>query len=107
MSDENIFQQFRSDLAKAGVPVAHRGDPTTAMGKAIRVLELEYEAPMQAHAAMEPLCATARVTPERCEVWAPTQSSDFAMMMAMGVTELPPDKIKIHTTYLVVVLEEK
>ena len=34
LSDENIFQQFRSDLAKAGVPVAHRGDPTTAMGKA-------------------------------------------------------------------------
>ena len=43
--------------------------------------------PMQAHAAMEPLCATASVTPERCEVWAPTQSSDFAMMMAMGVTK--------------------
>jgi CO/xanthine dehydrogenase Mo-binding subunit len=82
------------------VPVAHRGDPATAMGKAAQVLELEYEAPMQAHAAMEPLCATASVTPEGCEVWAPTQSSDFAMMMAMGVTELPPEKIKVHTTYL-------
>ncbi|MDP7157486.1 MAG: molybdopterin-dependent oxidoreductase, partial [SAR324 cluster bacterium] len=100
LSDENIFQQFRSDLAKAGVPVAHRGDPATAMGKAAQVLELEYEAPMQAHAAMEPLCATASVTPEGCAVWAPTQSSDFAMMMAMGVTELPPEKIKVHTTYL-------
>ena len=100
LSDENIFQQFRSDLAKAGVPVAHRGDPATAMGKAAQVLELEYEAPMQAHAAMEPLCATASVTPEGCAVWAPTQSPDFAMMMAMGVTELPPEKIKVHTTYL-------
>jgi len=100
LSDENIIQQFRSDLAKSGVPVAHRGDPDTVMDKAIRLMELEYEAPMQAHAAMEPLCATASVTPEGCEVWAPTQSSDFAMMMAMGVTELPPEKIKIHTTYL-------
>ena len=100
LSDENIFQQFRSDLAKAGVPVAHRGNPATAMVKAAQVLELQYEAPMQAHAAMEPLCATASVTPEVCEVWAPTQSSDFAMMIAMGVTELPPEKIKIHTTYL-------
>ena len=100
LSDENIIQQFRSDLAKSGVPVAHRGDPATVMDKAIRVMELEYEAPMQAHAAMEPLCATASVTPEGCEVWAPTQSSDFAMYMAMGVTKLPPEKIKIHTTYL-------
>ena len=55
---------------------------------------------MQAHAAMEPLCATASVTPEGCEIWAPTQSSDFATMMAMGVTKLPPEKIKIQTTYL-------
>ncbi|MBT6957768.1 MAG: xanthine dehydrogenase family protein molybdopterin-binding subunit [Opitutae bacterium] len=100
LSDENIIQQSRSDLAKTGVPVAHRGDPATAMVKAIRVMELEYESPMQAHAAMEPLCATASVTPEGCEVWAPTQSSDFAMMMAMGVTELSPEKIKVHTTYL-------
>ena len=100
LSDESIIQQFRSDLAKSGVPVAHRGDPATVIDKAIRVMELEYESPMQAHAAMEPLCATASVTPEGCEVWAPTQSSDFAMYMAMGVTKLPPEKIKIHTTYL-------
>ena len=100
LNDESIARQFQADLAKSGVPVAHRGDPSTAMGKAARVLELEYKSPMQAHATMEPLCATASVTPESCEVWAPTQSSDFAMMMAMGVTELPPEKIKVHTTYL-------
>ncbi len=100
LNDGNIFQQFRSDLSKDGVPVAHRGNPDLAMDRAAQVLELEYESPMQAHAAMEPLCATASVTQEGCEVWAPTQSSDFAMMMAMGVTELPPEKIKINTTYL-------
>jgi CO/xanthine dehydrogenase Mo-binding subunit len=100
LSDENIIKQFRTDLAKQGVPVAHRGDPVTFMEQAAQVLELEYESPLQAHAAMEPLCATANVTPEGCEVWAPTQSNDFAMMIAMGVTQLPPEKIKIHTTYL-------
>jgi isoquinoline 1-oxidoreductase beta subunit len=61
---------------------------------------MEYEVPLQAHAAMEPLSATASVTPDRCEVWAPTQLQDGAMMVAMGVTELPPEKIRIHTTYL-------
>jgi isoquinoline 1-oxidoreductase beta subunit len=100
LSDSKIFRQFQDDQSKEGVPVAHRGDPATAMVKAAQVLELEYQSPMQAHATMEPLCATASVTPEECEVWAPTQSSDFTMMIAMGVTELPPEKIKIHTTYL-------
>ena len=100
LSDESISRQFQADLAKAGVPVAYRGDPVPAMGKAAQVLELEYESPMQAHATMEPLCATASVTTEGCEVWAPTQSSDFATMMAMGVTELSPEMIKVHTTYL-------
>ena len=100
LSDESIAQQFRVDLAKAGVPAAHLGDPATAFGKATQVLELEYEMPMQAHAALEPLCATASVAPEGCEVWAPTQMQDGVSMMAMGVTELPPEKIKVHTTYL-------
>ena len=100
LSDESIFRQFHTDLQKKGVSVAYRGNSGITNGKYALVLELEYESPMQAHAAMEPLCATASVTSEDCEVWAPTQSSDFAMMMAMGVTELPPAKIKVNTTYL-------
>ena len=100
LSDKSFFRQFRTDLQKKGVPVAYRVDSGITNGNYSRVLELEYESPMQAHFAMEPLCATASVTSEGCEVWAPTQSSDFAMMMAMGVTELPPEKIKVNTTYL-------
>ena len=100
LSDESIFRQFHTDLQKKGVSVAYRGNSGITNGKYARVLELEYESPMQAHFAMEPLCATASVTSDGCEVWAPTQSSDFAMMMAMGVTELPPEKIKVNTTYL-------
>ena len=99
-NDDSISQILRDDLSKPGVPAAHLGDPADAMGNASQVLEMEYEVPLQAHAAMEPLSATASVTPDRCEVWAPTQLQDGAMMVAMGVTELPPEKIRIHTTYL-------
>ncbi len=107
LSDESITRQFRKDKSKVGVPVAHLGDPAAAMGKAAKVMEMEYQSPMQAHATMEPLCATASVTPEGCEIWAPTQSSDFTMMIAMRVTKLSPEKIKIHTLTLAVVLDEK
>ena len=99
-NDDSISQILRDDLSKPGVPAAHLGGPADAMGNASEVLEIEYEVPLQAHAAMEPLSATASVTPDSCEVWAPTQLQDGAMMVAMGVTELPPEKIRIHTTYL-------
>ncbi len=99
-SNESITKQFRKDLTKPGVPAVHLGDPVVAMEKSSLVLEIEYEVPMQAHAAMEPLSATASVTSEGCEVWAPHQLQDGVFMMAMGISELPAEKIRVHTTYL-------
>ena len=49
------------------------------MSKAEKKVEMEYLSPMQAHAAMEPLCATASVTPEGCEIWAPTPDYGAAL----------------------------
>ena len=100
INDENIFSQFKNDKVHEGVPVAYRGDIKSAKNKAYNIVELEYLSPLQAHAAMEPLCATASVSSDWCEVWAPTQSPDFVKMMAEEVTEMPPEKIKVHTTYL-------
>ena len=68
LSDESIFRRFRSDLFKSGVTAAQVGDSSKAIAKANKVLELEYEMPMQAHATMEPLCATASVNPDECNI---------------------------------------
>ena len=100
LSDESIFRRFRSDLSKSGVTAAQVGDSSKAIAKANKVLELEYEMPMQAHATMEPLCATASVNPDECNIWAPIQNQDAVMGVAMAVTNLPPEKIKINTTFL-------
>jgi len=40
-----------------------------------RRIEAVYAYPHQNHATMEPMNATARWTPERCEVWTPTQTA--------------------------------
>ena len=100
INDKNIISQFKNDLDRTGVSVAHLGDINSAISKADKLLELEYLSPMQAHAAMEPLCATANVNSQRCEVWAPIQTQDFAMMVASGVTKLPEENIQINTTYI-------
>ena len=56
--------------------------------------------PFLAHATMEPMNATAHVTPSGCEIWAPTQGPGYAQAALAGILELKPEQIKIHTTYL-------
>ena len=63
-------------------------------------LEATYQVPFQAHATMEPMNCTARVTAERCEIWAPTQGIELAQNVAALVTGLPIDRVEIHRTLI-------
>jgi isoquinoline 1-oxidoreductase beta subunit len=95
------------ELAKEGVALAtsrrgakvavHHGDVTTATG---RTLEAIYQTPFLAHAAMEPINATASVTDTGVEVWAPTQAQTLGQAAAAKIAGVPVDKVILHTTYL-------
>lgn len=63
-------------------------------------LEAVYFGNLAAHAAMEPMNATASVTSDGVEIWAPTQVQTFAQLGAAKIAGVSPDKVKIHTTYL-------
>ncbi|MCS6948749.1 MAG: molybdopterin-dependent oxidoreductase [Steroidobacteraceae bacterium] len=91
--------------ALPGRPVAgHRAfDPAAtaaALRASARVLEWIYEVPFLAHAALEPLTATALVTADRCEVWAPTQQPDRTTDVIAQVTGLPRERCTLHVTFL-------
>ncbi len=60
----------------------------------------EYEVPYLAHAAMEPLCATALVTADRCEMWLPSQAADVVPPLIAETLGLPVSAVKINRTYL-------
>jgi isoquinoline 1-oxidoreductase beta subunit len=60
----------------------------------------EYESQFLAHAPMEPMNATARVTDDGCEVWAPTQGQELAQLMVMQTLKLPAEKVHINRTML-------
>ncbi len=61
-------------------------------------LTAEYFAPFLAHAPLEPQNATAHVTAERCEVWAPTQGPAMAREVAARITGLPVEQVVVHQT---------
>jgi len=49
---------------------------------------------------MEPMNATAQVTPDGCVVWAPTQNPGSSQTTAARITGLPPEKVTVNTTLL-------
>ena len=65
-------------------------DPMAAPPGAGRLVEARYSVPFVAHAAMETMTATVRITSGGVEVWAPTQSTrltTYAVAKALGVHE--------------------
>jgi isoquinoline 1-oxidoreductase beta subunit len=73
------------------------GDGTVA---AAPTLTATYQTPFQAHATMEPMNCTARVSAGACEIWAPTQAVEMTQNVAAQVTGLPSDRIVVHRTLI-------
>ena len=87
----------RRDLGRGQV-IRKLGDVGAATGK--RLVEGDYATPYGENAALEPLNATALVTADSAEVWAPTQDMSQAFWVTVDETGLPPDKVKLHQTFI-------
>ncbi|MCU0835007.1 MAG: xanthine dehydrogenase family protein molybdopterin-binding subunit [Chromatiaceae bacterium] len=95
-----IRRRFEARLAERGVPVREEGDAPKALSGAAKTVEAIYEAPFQAHACMEPMNATADVRADGCDVYVPTQAQTRTQQVAMTITGLPEERVRVHTTYL-------
>jgi isoquinoline 1-oxidoreductase beta subunit len=92
--------EFQRLADTPGLAAAKAGDPAEAMKKAARQLQADYSVPYLAHAPMEPLNATAKIGPDRCEIWAGTQFQTLDQMVAAQITGLKPEQVQVHTTFL-------
>ncbi|MBU6378449.1 MAG: molybdopterin-dependent oxidoreductase [Gammaproteobacteria bacterium] len=83
-----------------GFPAFDKTATVAALQAAASRHQWEYEVPFLAHAALEPLCATAVVRADEVEVWAPTQQPDRTRDMMAAVTGLPRERCTLHVTFL-------
>ena len=72
------------------------GDVKSAIASAATKVEAVYAYPFQNHAPMEPMNATAKYTPDRCEVWVPTQNGEAAFAATLAASGLPADKCEVY-----------
>ncbi len=91
-----------AEMLKAGLDAEQAfvgnqaGDAKKALADAARKIEAVYAYPFQNHACMEPMNATARYTPERCEVWVPTQDGEASFAAVLAASGLPAEKCEVY-----------
>lgn len=93
-----------ANSAPAGSLYTVEGDAAAAaaaLAPSAKIIDASYTLPYVAHACMEVLnCTVNLVAGVMCEIWAPTQSARSVLQLAMTLTGLPAEKVKVNTMYL-------
>jgi isoquinoline 1-oxidoreductase beta subunit len=96
--------QYRKTLeaaaAKPGQVVRNDGDVDAALAGAAKRVSAEYYLPHLAQAPMEPPSATARVTPQACEVWCSVQNAEAIRTDLSKRFNVPIDKVTVNNLLL-------
>jgi isoquinoline 1-oxidoreductase beta subunit len=101
LSSASIAEMLKEGLDAEQTFVGNKaGDAKTAIAGAAKVVEAVYSYPYQSHSPMEPMNATARYTPEKCEVWCPTQNTEAILAATAEVSGLPVAKCDVYKTLL-------
>ena len=101
LSSADIAATLKAGLDATDAVVGNQnGDARAAIAASVRKVEAVYSYPYQNHATMETMNATARWTPERCEVWTPTQNGEAALAATAEAAGLPPAKCEVYKLHL-------
>jgi isoquinoline 1-oxidoreductase beta subunit len=101
VSSTDIAATLKEGLDAPQAAVGNQvGDVKAALAGAARTLEAVYSYPFQNHATMETMNATARWTPQRCEVWTPTQNGEAALAATAEAAGLPPAQCEVYKLHL-------
>ncbi len=97
VSSASIAEMLKAGLDAPQAFVGNQnGDAKAALAGAAKRIEAVYFYPFQNHACMEPMNATARYTPDRCEVWVPTQDGEASFAALLAASGLPADKCDVY-----------
>ena len=101
LSSASIAAMLAEGLdAKEAFVGTEMGDARAALATAGKTVTGVYAFPYQNHATMEPMNATAVWTPEKCEVWVPTQNGEASLAAAAEAAGLPVQQCDVHKIHL-------
>jgi nicotinate dehydrogenase subunit B len=91
---DKLYDHLRSaPVVKREEPVK-RGDVSSAFTRAAKLIEAQYEWPMQSHASMGPACALADVKGDRCTVWTGSQKPHYVQYGVAKLLGVAPANVR-------------
>lgn len=73
-----------------------KGDAEKAIQGAAKKVEAVYSTPFLAHATMEPMNATVKISPDKAEVWVPTQNMEASLAALSEASGIPLAKCEVY-----------
>jgi isoquinoline 1-oxidoreductase beta subunit len=96
-SSATIAEHLKDGLAaEASNGGRQNGDALKAIAAAPKKVEAVYATPFLAHATMEPMNATARITAERAEAWVPTQNAEASLAALSEASGVPLANCEVY-----------
>jgi isoquinoline 1-oxidoreductase subunit beta len=93
-----LMEEYRRLGQLGNAPTESKaGDVESAMKRAVRVFQAEFEFPYLAHAPMEPLTAVCRLGSDICEIWAGSQAQTWDQAHAAAAVGLNAKNVIIHS----------
>jgi isoquinoline 1-oxidoreductase subunit beta len=93
-------EEFSRLASTPGARGLSAGKPDAAFAKAKTTIEADYWMPYLAHACMEPLNCTVKVTGDEADVWVGTQFQTATQQQTATALGLKPENVRVHTTFL-------
>jgi isoquinoline 1-oxidoreductase beta subunit len=96
-TDEAIAAHLRDGFeAAANNGSRQNGDAIKAIAGAAKKVEAIYSTPFLAHATMEPMNCTAKISADKAEAWVPSQNAEASLAALSEASGLPLDKCEVY-----------
>ena len=82
--------------AKEVYAFRNEGDAAAAIRSAAKKVEAVYSTPFLAHATMEPMNCTVKVSADRAECWVPTQNAEASLAALSEQSGIPLAQCEVH-----------
>jgi isoquinoline 1-oxidoreductase subunit beta len=101
VSSASIAEHLKAGLTVAGTvekDFAGRdeGDARAAIAKSVKKIEATYSSPFLAHATMEPMNCTVKLSAGRAECWVPTQNGEASHAALSEASGFPLNQCEIY-----------
>src|SRR2546427_1382651 len=96
-SSATIAEHLREGLAaKEAYAFRNEGDALSAIQGAPKKVEAVYSTPFLAHATMEPMNCTVKISANRAECWVPTQNSEASLAALSEQSGVPLAQCEVY-----------